>query len=68
MKGGPVLDVGGGFKYFLSSPLFGEKIPIWTNIFHPGLKPPTRKTSMQHAVFSMFLLLQNFASRDQKFD
>lgn len=36
------------FQILLSSPLFGEKIPIWTNIFHPGLKPPTRNASIQY--------------------
>ena len=32
--------IGGGFKYFLCSPYLG-KIPILTNIFSKGLKPPT---------------------------
>ena len=35
--------LGGGFKYFLFSPLNLGKIPIWTNIFQRGLKPPTSK-------------------------
>ena len=29
-------EVGGGFKYFLFSPLFGEMIHILTNIFQMG--------------------------------
>ena len=36
-----VVHLGGGFKHFLFSPLPGEKIPILTNIFQRGLKPPT---------------------------
>ena len=28
--------LGGGFKYFLFSPLFGEDEPILTNIFQMG--------------------------------
>ena len=34
--------LGGGFKYFLLSSLFGED-SILTNIFSNGLKPPTRR-------------------------
>ena len=33
--------LGGGFKHYLFSPLFGEDDPIWL-IFFKGLKPPTR--------------------------
>ena len=33
---GTRLDLGGGFKYFLFSPLFGEDEPILTNIFQLG--------------------------------
>ncbi len=29
-------ELGGGFKYFLFSPLFGEMIHILTNIFQMG--------------------------------
>ena len=32
--------LGGGFKYFLFSPLPGEMIPNLTNIFSKELKPP----------------------------
>ena len=35
-------DLGGGFKYFLFSPLLGPKIPNLTDIFSDGLKPSTR--------------------------
>ena len=31
-----VLNLGGGFKYFLFSPLLGEKISNLTNIFQMG--------------------------------
>ena len=30
------INLGGGFKYFLFSPLFGEDEPILTNIFPMG--------------------------------
>ena len=33
-------DLGGGFKYFLSSPLLGEMIQF-DEYFSNGLKPPT---------------------------
>ena len=32
----------GGFKYFVFSPLLGERIPFWRAYFSEGLKPPTR--------------------------
>ena len=38
---GLYIILGGGFKYFLSSPLSLEKIPTLTSIFSNGLKPPT---------------------------
>ena len=34
-------DLGGGFKYFLFSPLFGED-SHFDSYFSTGLKPPTR--------------------------
>ena len=37
---GPTV-LGGGFKYFYVHPYLG-KIPILTNMFSNGLKPPTR--------------------------
>ena len=33
--------LGGGFKYFLFSPLFWGNDPIWRAFFSDGLKPPT---------------------------
>ena len=42
----PSIKLGGGFKYFLFSPLFEEMIPI-DKYFSNGLKPPTRKL-MKH--------------------
>ena len=36
-----VLHLGGGFKYFLFSPLFGEDSHFDDHIFSKGLKPPT---------------------------
>ena len=35
----------GGFKYFLFSPLFSEKIPILTHIFPNGLIQPPASSS-----------------------
>ena len=35
-----ILKLGGGFKYFLFSPLFGEMIQF-DKYFSNGLKPPT---------------------------
>ena len=37
-----VLNLGGGFKYFLCSPLFGED-SHFDSYFSKGLKPPTSK-------------------------
>ena len=42
----PTLKLGGGFKYFLFSPLPGEMIPF-DQFFSDGLKPPTRKKEKQ---------------------
>ena len=33
--------LGGGFKYFLFSPLFWGRFPFWRAYFSNGLKPPT---------------------------
>ena len=40
--GGRIYYLGGGFNFFLFLPLKLEKIPILTNMFSKGLKPPTR--------------------------
>ena len=37
------MKLGGGFKYFLCSPLFGEDF-LFDSYFSDGLKPPTRKS------------------------
>ena len=34
------LHLGGGFKYFLFSPLFGGRFPIWRSYFSKGLVQP----------------------------
>ena len=47
--------LGGGFKYFLFSPLLLGKIPNLTNIFQRGLKPPT-----SHVVFDHLLVERKF--------
>ena len=41
-------DLGGGFTDFLFSPRKLGKIPILTNIFSDGLKPPTSDTVDKH--------------------
>ena len=46
--------LGGGFKYFLFSPLFGEHFQF-ASYFSDGLKPPTRKSSSnQHLLGILF--------------
>ncbi len=50
------IKLGGGFKYFLFSPLVGEDSHFDEHIFQRGLKPPTRK----HLVFCDFFILQLF--------
>ena len=39
--------LGGGVKYFLRSPLFGEDVQFHEHIFSDGFKPPTSK----HLIF-----------------
>ena len=46
-----VIDSLGGFQYFLFSSLFGEKIPILTNVFQMG-----GSTTNQQQCFQRFLL------------
>ena len=46
-------DLGGGFKYFLFSPLFGEDFPV-DSYFSNGLKPPTSDVFV--VFFSQFCL------------
>ena len=50
-------SLGGGFKYFLFSPLFGGRYPFWRSYFSYGLvQPPTRSCrddpSKQATIFS----------------
>ena len=41
----PTVYLGGGFKRFWCSPLFGEMIQFWRSYFSNGLKPPTSYVS-----------------------
>ena len=49
-------NLGGGFKYFLFSPLFGEDEPILTNIFQKGWNhqpvtyPPENRASVTEMI------------------
>ena len=43
--------LGGGFKYFLFSSLFGEMIQFDVHIFSDGLKPPTSFTHQANLSF-----------------
>ena len=51
--------LGGGFKYVLFTPLSDlGKIPILTNIFQMGLKPPTRKSSQKNPPGGFFFSIR----------
>ena len=52
--------LGGGFKYFSCSPLFGEDEPILTSIFFRWVvQPPTSCNKISDPIFSSSLHAKN---------
>ena len=49
-----IYTLGGGFKYFWNFHPYLGKIPILTNIFSTGLKPPTSTIFLAHFLWSFW--------------